>query len=93
MNEHTISTQMLEAIFWTSEEVANKAKEIYLTQIQQEVETPENIGKMLVVDVETGEYSFDASGVESALKLKAKRPISRLFMIKIGSDVAVSFSN
>jgi glutamate dehydrogenase/leucine dehydrogenase len=58
---------MSQAIFWTAEEVTAKAEKIYQTQLRHIVETPENIGKMLVVDVETGEYAIDANGVESAM--------------------------
>jgi hypothetical protein len=82
---------MSQAIFWTAEEVTAKADKIYQTQIRHLVETPGNIGKMLVVDVETGEYAIDANGVESAMMLKKKRPLARLFTFRIGSDATVSF--
>jgi hypothetical protein len=84
---------MSQAIFWTAEEVAAKAKQIYQAQIRSVVETPDNIGKMLIVDVETGEYSIDDTGVESSIKLKEKRPMAILFMFRIGFDVAVNFGN
>jgi hypothetical protein len=43
------------------EEIAAKASNMYADGIQQQVETPENIGKMLTIDVETGEYFIDES--------------------------------
>jgi hypothetical protein len=46
---------------------------------------------MVVIDAETGEYAFDRSGIHSAIALKAKNPNARLFTIRIGYDVAVSF--
>ena len=82
---------MLETIFWTNEEVAARADVLYQSQIRSTVDTPDNFGKMLVIDVETGEYSIDRSGVESAMRLKEKRPMARLFMLRIGFDVAVDF--
>ena len=82
---------MLETIFWTNEEVAARADVLYQSQIRSTVDTPYNFGKMLVIDVETGEYSIDRSGVESAMRLKEKRPMARLFMLRIGFDVAVDF--
>ena len=81
----------MQAIFWTAVEVANKAQQIYENDIRQQVESSENIGKMIVIDAETGEYGIDSTGVESALKLKQKNPQARLFTIRIGYDVAVSF--
>ncbi|MFB2895166.1 hypothetical protein ACE1CI_19840 [Aerosakkonemataceae cyanobacterium BLCC-F50] len=81
----------MQAIFWTAEEVAHKAQQIYENDIRQQVEFSENFGKMIVIDAETGEYGIDSTGVESALKLKQKNPQARLFTIRIGYDVAVSF--
>jgi hypothetical protein len=76
----------MQAIFWTMEEVAGRAKQFYENGIRQEVEHGENIGQMIVIDAETGEYGIDPSGVETAMKLKAKNPIARLFTIRIGPE-------
>jgi hypothetical protein len=81
----------MQAIFWTMEEVAARAKQFYENGIRQEVEHGENIGQMIVIDAETGEYGIDPSGVETAMKLKSKNPVARLFTIRIGYDVAVVF--
>ncbi len=80
----------MQAIFWSVEEVAQRAKQFY-EGIRSEVEHGDNIGKMIVIDAETGEYGIDKSGVESALMLKQKNPKARLFTMRIGYDVAVSF--
>ncbi|PSB59166.1 hypothetical protein [Chamaesiphon polymorphus] len=81
----------MQAIFWTMEEVADRAKQFYGNGIRQEVEHGENIGQMIVIDAETGEYGIDPSGVETAMKLKHKNPVARLFTLRIGYDVAVVF--
>ncbi len=81
----------MQAIFWTIEEVASRAKQFYENGIRQEVEHGENIGQMIVINAETGEYGIDPSGVETAMKLKSKNPMARLFTIRIGYDVAVVF--
>ncbi|MEC4895349.1 MAG: hypothetical protein SAL07_10410 [Oscillatoria sp. PMC 1051.18] len=81
----------MEAIFWSIEEVAHRAKQFYENGIRQEVESGDNIGKMIVINAETGEYGIDQTGVETALKLKQKNPNARLFTMRIGYDVAVSF--
>jgi hypothetical protein len=82
---------MIDAIFWSVEEIAAKAAEIYTSRIQQQVETDDNIGKMLTIDIETGEYFIDRTGVEGMMFLKAKRPIARLFTLRIGYSAAVGF--
>jgi hypothetical protein len=82
---------MVDAIFWSVEEIADKARNMYADGIQQQVETPDNIGKMLTIDVETGEYFIDESGVEGMMFLKAKRHLARLFTIRIGYSAAFGF--
>jgi hypothetical protein len=82
---------MQQAIFWTVEEVAARAKKLYADKIRSIVEHEENIGKMVVIDAETGEYAVDKSGIHSAIALKAKNPNARLFTIRVGYDVAVAF--
>lgn len=82
-----------EALFWTVEEVAQRARGFYSNGIRTIVEHGDNIGKMIVIDAETGEYAIDKTGVESGLKLKQKNPNARLFTMRIGYDVAVTFGN
>ncbi|MUG93755.1 hypothetical protein F7734_15550 [Scytonema sp. UIC 10036] len=82
-----------EALFWTVEEVARRARDFYENGIRSSVEHGDNIGKMIVIDAETGEYASDKIGVESGLKLKQKNPNARLFTMRIGYDVAVTFGN
>jgi hypothetical protein len=82
---------MLEMIFWTTEEVVEQGLKVYEQRIRSLVETPENIGKMLTLDVETGEYKIGINSIEGAIRLKQNRPMARLFTVRIGHDVGVSF--
>ncbi|MGV2831929.1 hypothetical protein [Myxosarcina sp. GI1(2024)] len=81
----------MQAIFWTVEEVAQRAKQFYESEIRSCVEQGDNLGKMIVIDAETGEYEIDESGVRSILALKQKNPQARLFMIRIGYNAAFGF--
>jgi hypothetical protein len=81
----------MQSIFWSLEEVAQRAKQFDEYCFRKNVEYGDNIGKMIVIDAETGEYGIDPTGVETALRLKQKNPNARLFTIRIGYDVAVSF--
>ncbi len=92
MTQQKVGVIIMEAIFWTLQEVAQRAKKLYENSIRQQVEYGDNIGKMIVIDVETDEYGIDKTGVETALKLKQKNPNARLFTMRIGYDVAVSFA-
>lgn len=42
---------MIDAIFWSMEEIAAKAINMYADGIQHQVETSDNIGKMLTIDI------------------------------------------
>ena len=46
---------------------------------------------MLTLDVETGEYKIGTNSIEGATELKQNRPMARLFTLRIGHDVGVSF--
>ena len=81
----------MQAILLSREEVGRRAREIYENSIRHQVYTEENIGKMVINDIETGEYAVDEMGIESAHLLRRKNPLARLYGIRIGYKVAVSF--
>ena len=73
-----------------SEEVAQYGQALYEGGIRANVETEENIGKMVIIDVETGEYAIDEMGLNASNRLHAKRPGAALYGIRIGYNVAES---
>lgn len=81
----------MQAILLSREEVAKRAYQIYESRIRQKVETEENIGKMVIINVETGDYEVDGTGLQAARNIHAKHPYARLFGIRIGYNVAASF--
>jgi hypothetical protein len=74
----------------SSEQIAQRGKTLYQQQIRSQVETAENLGKMVIIDVETGDYEIDDTGLEAARKLHAKHPDAALYGIRIGYNVAES---
>jgi hypothetical protein len=82
----------MQTILLSSEEVAQQAMKLYEFSIRDAVEIEANIGKMVIIDVETGKYQVDLNGIESARYLRQQNPTARLFGIKIGYNVAASFS-
>ncbi|MBJ7901040.1 MAG: hypothetical protein GC158_14245 [Cyanobacteria bacterium RI_101] len=82
----------MQAILFSAEEVAKRAYQLYEKGIRKKVETEENIGKMVVINVETGDYEIDQTGLQAAKNLQKKSPYARLFGIRIGYNVAASFS-
>lgn len=80
----------MQAILLSREEVARRAKHLYESEIRQTVETEENIGKMVIIDIETGDYEVDKMGLQASRNLSQKHPNARLFGIRIGYNVAIS---
>ena len=65
-------------------EVAERGKAWYAESIRAKVETRENIGKMVIIDVETGDFEVDELGLEASRHLQAKHPGAELYGIRIG---------
>ena len=68
-----------------------RARTLYEQRIQKQVETEENIGKIVILDVDTGDFEIDTLGIESARKLRQRHPSAHLFGMRIGYKVAESF--
>ncbi|MFO1433205.1 MAG: hypothetical protein U1F76_24380 [Candidatus Competibacteraceae bacterium] len=60
-------------------ELGQQARELY-ERLRAKVETPENIGKLIVMDVASGDYEIDKLGIEASLHLQARHPGSSLSM-------------
>lgn len=81
----------MEATKMSIEEVARRGEALYAQDIRAKVENEENIGKVLVIDVETGEYTIDDTGIDGSRLLHAKRPDAPLFGIRIGYRTMETF--
>jgi hypothetical protein len=81
----------MQTILLSHAEVAHRAQQIYEGDIRQQVQSEANIGKMVIIDIETGNYEVDPDGLESATRLIEKNPTARLFGIRIGYNVSASF--
>jgi len=81
----------MEATDLSREEVVRRGKELYERSIRTQVETEENIGRVLVIDVETGEYEIADKNIHAADVLHAKHPNAQLYGIRIGYRSMESF--
>ena len=63
--------------------LGQRAQELY-QQIRHEIETPENIGKLIVIEVESGDYEIDEQGIETSRRLQNRHPGAALYAIRIG---------
>lgn len=69
---------------YSGEEIARRGKEIYWNTLRAQVETAENIGKIIAIDVVTGDYAIGDDLMETSLRLKAKHPNAEMWAERIG---------
>ena len=69
---------------YTYEEVGKIGHELYEKQIRPQVETEENIGKIISIDIKSGDYEIDEDLLKSAHRLRARRPDAELWGERIG---------
>jgi len=70
------------------EEIGRRGEQLYNQSIRAQVEVADNIGKIVVIDVETGDYEVDELGLESARHLQSRHPNAALYGKRIGYDVS-----
>src|SRR5713101_6905099 len=64
-------------------EIVKRGQAVYNEKIRPQVEA-ENKGKVLVINVETGEYEMDADDVAAAKRARSRFPDTPLFSMRIG---------
>jgi hypothetical protein len=67
-----------------SEVIDQRGQELYEERIREQVETEENIGKILAIDVETGDYEIADDPLTAGRRLLARHPGAAIFALRIG---------
>ena len=69
----------------------SRGEELYQQHIRQQVETEANIGKMVIIDIDSGDFEVgDNIAIEATRQLRARNANGRFYGIRIGYNVAVS---
>jgi len=71
-------------------EFARRGNAIYERDIRPKVE-PENEGKIVVIDIETGKWEMDKDEVAAAKRLEAHNPEAQIWMVRVGSPYVRRF--
>jgi hypothetical protein len=71
-------------------ELHKKAVALY-EQLRPEIETDENIGQMIVMDVVSGDYEIGVLGIEASYRLQKRHPEAMLYALRIGFKTVESF--
>ena len=70
-------------------QISKRGHLLYEQELRPSVERPENIGKIILVDVENGHYEIDTDGIQANKRLRTRYPDTNpynLFAIRIGYD-------
>ena len=72
---------------YTIDEIGDRAERIYEEQIKHLVEPQQN-GKFIVIDIESGDYEIDEDTFAAEDRLKTRRPNAVGFLGRVGYDSA-----
>ena len=73
---------------FSGEEIVRRGEELYERAIRSQVETEEKFGKIVSIDIETGDYAVDADPVVAGLRVQVKHPDAAIYGKRIGYDAA-----
>lgn len=74
---------MTTTVEYTKEEIVKIGKEIYERDIRPIVEA-NNEGRVVAIDILTGEYEVAANAMTSAEQLRARVPDAVVFVMRVG---------
>ena len=69
---------------YSKEEFARRGDEIYESQVRSQFEEG-NHGKIVAIDIETGDFEVDAGEIDACDRLEARHPDAQIWMVRIGS--------
>lgn len=73
---------------WSKEQFAAKGEALYDECVRPHLR-PEDDGKLVGIDVDTGEFEIGSDTVDIMLRMDARRPEAKLWLRRIGSNGAV----
>ena len=75
---------------YSKEEFARRGDEIYERKVLPRL-TPEDEGKFVLIDIETGDYEVDRDEIAASDRLFARRPEAQIWFRQVGSRYARRF--
>jgi hypothetical protein len=69
---------------YSKEEFAQRGDLIYQTQIRPQIEA-NNRGKIVAIDLETGDFEVDVREIAACNKLEARHPDAQIWIVRVGS--------
>jgi hypothetical protein len=70
---------------YSKEEFARRGDEIYDRDIRPAVDRPENRGKTIAIDIETGDWEMDTDEMAACDRLEARHSDPQIWIVRVGS--------
>ena len=75
---------------FTSEQIMERGREIYVERLRREVEHDENIGKFISIDIRSGDYEIGTSHLVTSDRLFERHPDAVISTLRIGYPATFS---
>ena len=70
---------------YSSEEISRRGQALYERSIRAKVETEANMGILISIDIETGDYAIgDDTSLEAPRRLHAQHPDAAVYTLRVG---------
>ncbi|WP_395145585.1 hypothetical protein [Armatimonas sp.] len=69
---------------YTKEEIVARGEAIYTSQLRTIIENEENLGKIVMIDIESGDYVIANTGLEASQQIRVRRPEGVFCALRIG---------
>lgn len=79
---------MATTLRFSREEVVRRGEALYESTVRALVETSENIGKIVSIDIESGDYAIDADPIKAGVAVRLRHPDAILYGKRIGYAAA-----
>ncbi len=75
---------------FTPEQIMQRGREIYAERLRPQVETDENIGKFISIDILSGDYEVGTSHLETSDRIFERHPNAVISTLRIGYPATFS---
>ncbi len=72
-------------------DIYERGKKLYDEVLRSVVETPENIGKIISIDPETGDYAIADDLIAAGKAVRERHPGALMYAARIGFDAVYAF--
>jgi hypothetical protein len=69
---------------YTKEEIVSRGEVLYERQFYSIIETEENLGKIVMIDIESEDYVIANTGLEASQQIRGRRPEGVFCALRIG---------